>query len=66
MAKYLRNNNFIKIIGSRLRECRKKKGLTMMELVDLSGIEYNQLSSLNVAWLIPVCLIFKSYQKYLE
>lgn len=44
MAKYLRNEPLIKAVGSKLRQLRKKKGLTMMDLVDLSGIEYNQLS----------------------
>jgi len=44
LSKYLRNDRLLRNVGVRLRNYRKKRGLTMMDVVDLSGIEYPQLS----------------------
>lgn len=42
--KYLRDEQFIKKLGERIRELRTQKGLTIQKLADIAGLEYIQLS----------------------
>lgn len=42
--KHIRNEDLIKALGQRVRELRSERKLTMEKLAELSGIDYRQLS----------------------
>lgn len=42
--KNIRNDDLIKALGRRVRDLRSEKKLTMEKLAELSGIDYRQLS----------------------
>lgn len=48
IVKNVRNELIIKAVGQRIRELRNKKGLSMERLAELSGIEYKQLSNVEL------------------
>ena len=39
----IRNEKFIKAFGQRVREARTSKGMSMEQLADLAGIDYQQV-----------------------
>lgn len=43
-VKHIRNENVIKALGQRVRDLRAERKLTMEKLAELSGIDYRQLS----------------------
>ncbi|MFE2861683.1 helix-turn-helix domain-containing protein [Sphingobacterium multivorum] len=42
--KHIRNEDLIKALGQRVRDLRSERKLTMEKLAELSGIDYRQLS----------------------
>ena len=44
MGYYLRDEKLIKKLGARIRKLRRKRELTMMDVSEISGIDYVQLS----------------------
>src|SRR5690606_23710492 len=43
-VKHIRNEDLIKALGQRVRDLRLERKLTMEKLAELSGIDYRQLS----------------------
>ncbi|MGG5903919.1 MULTISPECIES: helix-turn-helix domain-containing protein [Sphingobacterium] len=43
-VKHIRNEDLIKALGQRVRDLRSERKLTMEKLAELSGIDYRQLS----------------------
>jgi transcriptional regulator with XRE-family HTH domain len=52
-VKNIRNENIIKALGDRVRELRNNKKLSMEKLAELSGIDYRQLSYIELGQTDP-------------
>lgn len=52
-VKNVRNENIIKVLGTRVRELRKNKKISMEKLAELSGIDYRQLSYIELGQTDP-------------
>jgi DNA-binding XRE family transcriptional regulator len=52
-VKNVRNENIIKVLGERVRELRNSKKLSMEKLAELSGIDYRQLSYIELGQTDP-------------
>ncbi|WGQ10776.1 helix-turn-helix transcriptional regulator [Pedobacter gandavensis] len=51
--KNVRNENIIKALGDHVRELRNNKKLSMEKLAELSGIDYRQLSYIELGQTDP-------------
>ncbi|MFD2964359.1 MULTISPECIES: helix-turn-helix domain-containing protein [Olivibacter] len=51
--KNVRNENIIKALGQRVRDLRNDKKLSMEKLAELSGIDYRQLSYIELGQTDP-------------
>jgi transcriptional regulator with XRE-family HTH domain len=47
-VKYLRNEKVIKALGKKIRSVRQEKNMSMEELAYSTGIEYSQLSRIEL------------------
>jgi transcriptional regulator with XRE-family HTH domain len=47
-GKYLKNDPFLKKVGDNIRTYRKAKGLTIEQFANESGLDYSQLSRMEL------------------
>ncbi|MFD1631823.1 helix-turn-helix domain-containing protein [Sphingobacterium spiritivorum] len=52
-VKHIRNDDIIKALGQRVRDLRSERKLTMEKLAELSGIDYRQLSYIELGQTDP-------------
>lgn len=52
-VKHIRNEKLIQALGERVRLLRNKKNMTMLKLAELSGIDYRQLSYIELGQTDP-------------
>jgi transcriptional regulator with XRE-family HTH domain len=62
----IRNQEYLNAFGSNLRRLRKAKGLSMEKLAQLSGVEYSQISDIELGKINTTISTVKSISTALE